>query len=188
KRGDPLFRIDSRPYRAELDRAEAEVRVAEARLESKQAEYQSAQVASAEGRADRVREAQLRGETKVAEASVEAARKSLELARLNMEFTTMTSPISGTILGPVMQAGNVAVADTTTLATIVSTDPMYVYFDVPEDIVLRLNRLRVAGKLKLEKGKGLPVLVGLPDEGDFPRPGIVDSVNGAVDRGTGTAR
>ena len=71
-------------------------------------------------------------ESKVDEASLQAAEKALEIARINLAFTRLESPIDGTILGPVVQAGNVAVADNTTLATIVSTDPMYVYFEVPE--------------------------------------------------------
>ena len=152
RRGAPLFDIDRRSYQAELEKARAEVRVAKARLEAKKADVQWADAAAADGRADRAKAAQLRGESKVAEASLEAAEKSRELAQLNLEFTELEAPIDGTILGPVVQAGNVAVADTTTLATIVSTDPMYVYFDVPEDIVLKLNRQRIEGKLKLEPG------------------------------------
>jgi RND family efflux transporter MFP subunit len=87
-----------------------------------------------------------------------------------------------------VQAGNVAVADTTTLATIVSTDPMYVYFDVPENLVLKLNRQRIEGRLKLDRVNGLPVWVGLSDEEDFPRKGAVDSLTGSLDPNTGTAR
>ena len=48
---------------------------------------------------------------------------------------------------------------------------MYVYFEVLEDTVLKLNRLRIEGKIKLEPGKGLPVEVGLQDEDGFPAGG-----------------
>jgi multidrug efflux system membrane fusion protein len=188
RRGELLFIIDPRPYKAELEKAEAEVRVAKARFEAKRSEAMWAERATAKDREQRGKVAQLRVESKAAEASVEAAEKSLEIAGLNLQFTQLQSPIDGTILGPVVQAGNVAVADTTNLATIVSTDPMYVYFDVPQNLVLKLNRQRLEGKIKLEPGKGLPVRVGVADENDFPRQGTVDSLNGAVDPGTGAAR
>ena len=179
RKGALLYVIDPRPYKAELEKAEAEVRVARARLEAKVADSQRA--AQGIEREDRVKAIQLRFESKVEEASLQAAEKALEIARLNLQFTRLESPIDGTVLGPVVQAGNVAVADNTTLATIVSTDPMYVYFDVAEHIVLKLNRLRVEGKIKLEAGKGLPVEVGLQDEAGLVRRGIVSSLNGAVD-------
>jgi multidrug efflux system membrane fusion protein len=185
RKGNPLFEIDRRSYQAEVEKARAEVQVAKARLEAKEGEIQRANIAEREGS---VAAFHLRSERRAAEASVEAAEKSLELARLNLEFTELESPIDGTVLGPVVQAGNVAVADNTALATIVSTDPMYVYFDVPQNLVLKFNRQRIEGKLRLERGKGLSVRVGLSDEADFPREGTVDSLNGAVDPNTGAAR
>jgi multidrug efflux system membrane fusion protein len=183
KRGDVLFQIDSRPYKAELDKAAAEVRVALARLEAKRAE--SLRASNTPERESRVLAMQLRNESKIAEASVEAAEKAREIARLNLEFTWLKSPIDGMIVGPVTPSGNIAVADNTTLATIVSTSPIYVYYDVPENLVLKLNRRRIEGKL--EPGKGLPVEVGLQDERDFPRRGTVDSLNGAMDPRSGVA-
>jgi RND family efflux transporter MFP subunit len=92
------------------------------------------------------------------------------------------------ILGPVVPAGNIAVADNTTLATIVSTSPIYVYINVPQNIVLHFNRQRIQGKIKIEPGKGLPVQVGLEDEDHHPRRGSIDSLNGAVDPRTGTVQ
>jgi RND family efflux transporter MFP subunit len=186
RKGGLLYVIDSRSYKAALEKAEAEVRVARARLAAKVADSQGA--AAVPEREARARAVQLRLESKVEEASLQAAEKALEIAQLNLAFTRLESPIDGTVLGPVVQAGNVAVADNTNLATIVSTDPMYVYFEVPERTVLKLNRLRVEGKIKLEPGKGLSVEVGLQDEAGFARQGIVSSLSGAVDPATGTAR
>jgi RND family efflux transporter MFP subunit len=172
-RGDLLFQIDPRTYKAEQDKAHAELMLATARWEAKKAEPPTDTRAA---------------EIKAAEASLLVAQKVLERARLNMEFTSLTSPINGTIIGSVAEPGNVAVADTTTLATIVSTDPMYVYFDVAQDVVLKLNRLRIEGKIKVGPGKGLPIQVGLQDEHDLPRAAMLDSVNGSIDPATDTAR
>jgi multidrug efflux system membrane fusion protein len=183
-KGDILYSIDPQPYAAELDRAQAEVRVAQARLEAKRAE---AEIEARDGKI-RGRSSQLQSECKAAQASLEAAEKSRDIAKINLTFTVLRSPIDGNVLGPIVHAGNVAVADQTELATIVSTDPMYVYFDVPQDLVLKLNRHRIEGRLKLENGKGLPVRVSLEDRDDFPRQGTVNLLNGAIDAKTKTAR
>jgi len=172
-RGDLLFQIDPRSYTAERDKAEAEVRVARARLEAKQAEPPTD-----------TRPAEI----KAAEASLQVTEKALEIASLNLEFTGLRSPINGTIIGSVADPGNVAIADTTTLATIVSTDPMYVYFRVAEDAVLKLNRLRIEGKIKVGPGNGLAIGVGLQDEYDFPRTATLDFISGSVGPNGGPAQ
>jgi RND family efflux transporter MFP subunit len=79
------------------------------------------------------------------------------------------------------------VADTTLLATIVSTDLMLVAFDVPERTVLHLKRPRLEGKIKGEARVGLQVMVGLPDEEGYPRRGNIDSIETPIDVATGTA-
>jgi multidrug efflux system membrane fusion protein len=183
-KGDVLYSIDPQPYAAELDKAQAEVRVAQARLDAKRAE------AEIEAREDKGRGklSQLQSECKAAQASLEVAEKARDIAKINLAYTVLRSPIDGNILGPIVHAGNVAVADQTELATIVSADPMYVYFDVPQDLVLKLNRQRIDGKIKLEKGKGLPVRVSLEDGDGFSREGTVSFLNGAIHPVTGTAR
>ena len=101
----------------------------------------------------------------------------------------MTAPFAGRISGPVLGQGNVAVADTTRLATIASTDPACVTFNVPESISLHFNRLRSERReSKGEAWVGLPVAVGLADETDFPRRGKVDSIETRFDTTTGAAR
>ena len=122
-----------------------------------------------------------------ANASVKVAEAARDVSRLNLEFTEVRAPFDGRVSGPVLGPGNVVVADTTLLATIVSMDPVCVAFDVPENINLHLNRLRHEGKIKGEAWVGLPVMVGLSDEEGFPRRGKIDSVETRIDVSTGTA-
>ena len=110
----------------------------------------------------------------------EAAR---DVSRLNLEFTEVRAPFAGRVSGPVLGQGNVAVADTTHLATIVSTDRVWVTFNVPENISLRLRRLRS----EPYEGKG-EVVVGLADGTDYPHRGKIDSIEVGIDTATGTAR
>ncbi len=124
-----------------------------------------------------------------ADAAVKVAEAARDVSRLNLEFTEVTAPFAGRISGPVLGQGNVAVADTTRLATIASTDPACVTFDVPENISLRFNRLRSERREgKGEAWVGLPVAVSLADETDYPHRGKVDSIEIGIDKATGAAR
>jgi RND family efflux transporter MFP subunit len=111
-----------------------------------------------------------------------------DVSRLNLEFTEVRAPFDGRVSDPVLGPGNVVVADTTLLATIVSTDPVCVAFDIDQRTVLNLNRLRLDGKIKGKTWLGLSIDVGLPDEEDFPRRGKIDSDDIRIDSASGTAR
>ena len=115
----------------------------------------------------------------------EAAR---DISRLNLEFTEVTAPFAGRVSGPVLGQGNVAVADSTRLATIVSTDRVWVNFNVAENISLRFNRLRSERREgKGEASVGLPVVVALADGTDYPHRGKIDSIEVGINTTTGTA-
>jgi RND family efflux transporter MFP subunit len=128
------------------------------------------------------------GELLEADASVKVAEAASESSSLKLEFTHVRAPFAGTVSGPVLGLGNTAVADTTLLATIVSTDPICVAFEVDQGTVLHLNRQGHEGKIKDQAWLGPSVAVGLPDEKDFPRRGKIDFVDIRIDAATGTAR
>jgi multidrug efflux system membrane fusion protein len=188
RQGDLLFEIDPRPYQAELDRASAAVDVTEAQLKRAQAD-----VARGKALLDRAAIAKeeydkLLGEIAVAEAGVKAARASREVAALNLEWTKVTAPIAGRISRHLVDPGNVVKADDTVLARIVSTDPMYVYFDMDERTYLNLRQAILHDKLRPAGGTELPVAIGLANEDGFPRKGKIDYVHNQVDVNTGAVR
>ena len=84
--------------------------------------------------------------------------------------------------------GNLVKADDTILTSIVSLDPLYVYFDVHEQAMLRIRRLIEQGKVKAQSEREVPVRISLSDEKDFPHEGIVDFTDNRVDINTGTLR
>jgi RND family efflux transporter MFP subunit len=185
-----LFDIDPRPYRAARDQAEAELERVRARRKLAQNEYLNTKSLFDGKRVVSQVEVNL-FEVKVreADAAVKVAEAALDASRLNLEFTWVTAPFAGRVSGPVLGQGNVAVADTTRLATIVSMDPACVTFNVDEGTSLRFNRLR--SERRENKGEawvGLPVDVSLADETDFPRHGKVDSIEVGIETATGTAR
>jgi multidrug efflux system membrane fusion protein len=184
KKGDVLFVIDPRPYRAEMARAEAELARARAQAELAKSEIARAHKllearAISQGEFDQriANEAQ-------AGANVRAAEAALEMARLNLEFTTVRAPIAGRAGQALVTAGNLVAPGTTLLTTVVSLDPVYVYFEGDEQVFLRSADLAQRGA----RTQALPVFVGLAHEDGFPHEGRLDFVDNQVDPATGTIR
>jgi RND family efflux transporter MFP subunit len=181
KKGDVLFEIEPRPYRAEVDKATAEVRLAQSRMKGLRTKLANAQRLVQQGTTGPGHVTEIEGEIEATEAARQAAGADLDLARLKLESTKVTSPIVGKISGSVLAAGNVVVADTTVLATIVSFDPIYVTFSVPQAAIMRLNRLIREGKIKGELKSGYPITVSLVDGDGFSHPAKADSADIVVD-------
>ena len=190
KENDVLFEIDSRPYKATLDQAVAEVAQAQAHLAKADADFQRA-------RGTYVREAISKSEYDIASAAFSESRAAIgiaeakrDTARLNYEWTKVTAPISGQVSRRMVDPGNLVQADVTPLTTIVAIDKMYINFDIDERSVLRLRRLISEGTLKAREQKKLLVKAALADEDrqNFPHTGFVDFSDNRVDPGTGTLR
>ncbi len=128
------------------------------------------------------------GDKDEAVAAVGVARGDNELAKLNMEFTQITAPISGLLSRRMVDPGNLVQADTTPLTTIVSLDPLYVYFDVDERTLLRLRRLASERKIPRREESEVYVYAALSDEEGFPHKGIINFSDNRVDAATGTLR
>jgi RND family efflux transporter MFP subunit len=189
KKGDLLFVIDPRPYQAEVDRLTAELQLAEARLELAKSDYARAQKLL-QFRAISQEEADTRAATeRQAQDSVEAARAAVKAAKLNLEFTRVTAPITGRISRKLVTEGNLingGTAQSTLLTTIVSMDPIYVYFEADERSYLKYARLSQNGKGPNSREARNPVYLALADEAGFPRRGYIDFVDNRLDPRTGT--
>jgi RND family efflux transporter MFP subunit len=189
KKGDLLFVIDPRPYQAEVDRVTAELQLAQARLELAKSDYARAQKLL-QFRAISQEEADTRAATeRQAQESVEAARAAVKAAKLNVEFTRVTAPIAGRISRKLVTEGNLingGTAESTLLTTIVSMDPIYVYFEADERSYLKYARLSRNGKGPGSRQARNPVYLALADEKGFPRRGHIDFVDNRLDPKTGT--
>ncbi|MGE3665060.1 MAG: efflux RND transporter periplasmic adaptor subunit [Steroidobacteraceae bacterium] len=185
RKGDLLFVIDPRSYRAEYERATAEL--ARARSEADLARSQDERTqALLEAKAASREESDTR-HAAVAQtvAAVRAAEAAVARARLDLEFTEVRSPITGRAGRALVTAGNLAQADATLLTTIVSVDPMYVYFEGDEQVYLRYLELAKQGA---RPASGNPVRVGLANEAGFPHAGVLDFLDNRIDPRTGTIR
>ena len=191
KRGERLFKIDPRLYKAALDQAEAELERVRARRTLVQNELANTKRLNAKQSmwSAKKRSNISKSELLEADAAVKVAEAARDVSRLNLEFTEVTAPFDGRVSGPVLGQGNVAVADTTRLATIASTDPACVAFNVPEKISLHFNRLRSERReSKGEAWVGLRSPWAWPTRTDYPRRGKIDSIEIGIDTATGAAR
>jgi len=188
KKGQLLFTIDDREYRAAADAARADTsradaRVALAKQELARAESLIAARAVSQGELD-----QRRMEAQQAEADLQAAHARLARAELDMEFTRVTAPFDGRAGAALVKPGNLVTPSETVLTTLVSVDPVYVSFTGDERAYLRYQDLARAGSRQSSRDARNPVLVGLANEEGFPHQGEVDFVDNALDPTTGTIR
>jgi multidrug efflux system membrane fusion protein len=188
-KGDLLFVIDPRPYQAELNRAEADVKLAQTRLELAQNEL---------ARAERLRKSNVISEEESdtrtknkqqADAALAAARAAQQTAKLNLDYTQIKSPIDGRIGRKLITEGNLVnggQGQSTVLTTIVSLDPIYCYFDPGEPAVLKYQALAREGKRSSSTAGEVVLELQLANEQNFPHKGKLDFMDNRVDPATGT--
>jgi len=185
EKGDLLFVIDQRPYRAALDRAMADLE--RARAEARLANTQDARAQQLiEAKAISREEFETRkAATAQGNAGVRAAEAAVATAKLDLAFTEVRAPISGRAGRALATEGNLAQADATLLTTVVSLDPVHVHFEADEQSFLRYSALAREGE---RARSGNPVRVGLANETGYPHAGTVDFIDNQVDPRTGTIR
>jgi multidrug efflux system membrane fusion protein len=182
KKGDLLFVIDKRPYEAALAQAQAQLERARSDATLARAQDARAQALIEAKAISREDFESRRAASGSSNASVRAAEAAVSAARLNLQFTEVRAPIDGRAGRALATAGNLAQADATLLTTVVSIDPVHVYFEADEQSYLRYQQ-EARGR-----GEANPVRVGLAGEQGFPHEGVVDFIDNQVDAGTGTIR
>ncbi len=191
-KGDLLYTLDARPFERALDQAKAELFQAVTKVESTNLDVERGKplvdrkVMSEkvfDDRANALREAQ---------SAVKTSEAKVKTAELDVSSTKILAPFTGRIsrsavpVGAWVSAG--AVANSTLLTTVVTEDPIHIYFDVNENNWIKYRRLAEQGKAAGAGRVGAKVELGLPDEKGFPTRGTVDFVDNRLDLSTGTMR
>ncbi|WP_347988966.1 efflux RND transporter periplasmic adaptor subunit [Methylomonas sp. AM2-LC] len=186
-KGDLLFLIDQKPYKAQMNFASAELERAKTRQELAKNDLQRAENLFRE-KAISTEEFDTRSKGwREAIAAVASAEANLYTAKINLDYCEIRAPISGSIGRELMTAGNLVTGgDTTILTTIVSTDPIYVYVDADEQSVLKYRRQVQKNSHGSVDLKGTPIDLAVADETDYPHQGHIDYVSPREDAATGT--
>jgi multidrug efflux system membrane fusion protein len=182
KKGQILFRIDPRPFRAAAEQQFAARQRALSELELAKANHARAQRLIGENAISREEFERLSSADSVAASELAAAGAALDAAKLNLEFTEVRAPVDGRVSRALITQGNLVSSDSL-LTTVVSDDPIYAAFDADEQTFLRYSRNAANRTAGVD-----PVFMGLADEKDFPHSGRLNFLDNQVDRKTGTIR
>jgi RND family efflux transporter MFP subunit len=191
RKGDLLFQIDPRPYQALVNQGKAKIAQDQAQLTNNEEVYRRTFQLRSRGAASQDTLDKALADRDSIQATLMADRADLEAKQLDLDFTRIEAPISGRVSRFEVTEGNVVQSGQnggTLLTTIVSVDPMYVYFDIDERTLLQVRRLVQSGQIKNVQETAFPVSIGLADEPQFPRQGSVNFMDNRVDPGTGTLR
>ena len=191
KRGDLLFVIDPRPYQAEYDRAAADVKRYKTALELARIELVRVQRLKDSGAVSEEELDERKSTVAQAGANVAGSEAALEAASLNLNFTKVTSPITGRVSRAEVTRGNLVTGGSnggTLLSSVVSMDPIYLYFDGDEQTYLRYSQMARSGERPSSRNAPNPVQVGLANEEGFPHAGTMDFVDNQLNPQTGTIR
>lgn len=176
-----LFRIDPRPYEARVQAAKASL--AQARSQRQLAEVEAERARTLVGRQAISREQhdQRQAAALNARAQEAEAEAALTSAELELQYTRVTAPVAGRTGRAMVTKGNLASADQSVLTTLVSVDPLYVYFDSNETEAQGAQTL-------LAQSETMTLHIGLTGETGFPHQGQLDFVDNQINADTGTLR
>ncbi|WP_371867375.1 efflux RND transporter periplasmic adaptor subunit [Pseudoduganella guangdongensis] len=188
RKGEALFTIDPRPYAAEVARAEAQLQSARTQSELSKSEFARAEKLIAVRGVSQQELDQLRAAVANAQSSIRAGEAALTQARLNLEFTHITSPVDGRTSRANVTEGNLVNAGDPILTTVVSTDRVYAYFDASEALYLKYMRAARDGTRQSSRDVPNIIYLGLANEEGFPHEGKMDFVDNRLNPATASLR
>lgn len=177
--GDVLFIIDQRPYQARERAAAAELERLRSQLALSTSEARRAELLWERRAISREEFEQRSAAQSMAQAALNAAQAALDSVRLDLHYTEVRAPISGRIGRALVTPGNLASADTTVLTTLVSVDPLHVYFDGDQ-------QTSQASQALLATRPQMPVRVSLAGERSYSHSGHLDFIDNQLNSATGT--
>ena len=179
RKGDLLFQLDPRPYKATLDQAEANLVRDQASLVRADLDLKRYAALAKKDFATQQQFEQARATAESAKATIDADQAAIEQAKLNLDYSTITAPIDGRTGNLLVTEGNlVKASDNSALVVINQVTPIYVSFSVPQDTMPEVQRRMALGPV--------PVAVTINGDPGGPVQGHVTFINNQVDSSTGT--
>jgi RND family efflux transporter MFP subunit len=189
KKGDVLFVIDDRPFKADLENKQANLAKDRAQVALTQAQLsRSDDLLKKKAISQQDFDTSKAGFDQ-ARAQMAADQAGVDTAQLNLDWTRVTAPIAGRVSRMSVTVGNLVnggAGQATLLTTIVSVDPMYCYVSVPERSFLKYQAYAERSKGESVREARIPCFVQLENEKNFPHEGAIDFIDNNVDPNTGT--
>ncbi|TMV04198.1 efflux RND transporter periplasmic adaptor subunit [Ruegeria sediminis] len=179
RKGDTLFVIDQRPYKAELARLKGDRDRNKATLEFANRELDRFSALANKGAVAPEQLDQKTTNATEAKGNFDSTQGAVDSAQISLDYTTVSAPIDGRIGRVYQDVGNVVSANDTVLAELVQMDPLYVYVGPSEQQFLELERYRAINP-------DLKVTITLIDGSTHPHAGSLDFSNPGIDPTTGT--
>ena len=189
--GRQLFLIEPRNYKAERDAADAALKSAHADLARTESDLKRVEQAVKTNAVSQSDVDLARANRDMARAAVLSAEAALDRAELQLSYTQVRAPITGQVGRNLVDRGNIVSGSERTLLTTVNRmQPMFVYFDAPEEVVLRalraLDSTTDIDEQRRSRGELTNAEVATLIDEDFPFIGPIDYVSNTVDAATGT--
>ena len=189
KKGQLLFELDPRPFQAEIDRARDQVKIYEAQVVAASKEEARLKELIKKGGASQSQVESAEAQTLSLRAQIEAGQQEVKRRELDLEYSRVASPLNGRIGRAELSAGSLvnAAGAEEVLTTVVSIDPIYVYFDVDERSLQRYMATNAAKTRPsaLREAK-IPIKFATETDSGFPHEGFLDFADNRVDPSTGT--
>jgi RND family efflux transporter MFP subunit len=184
KEGDPLYLIDPRPYKSQLDAYNAQLKLDRASLTFWRKETKRYQTLVKQGAASREKTEATIAKRDEALATVAKNKANVENAQLELDFTNITAPFDGRIQQTRINVGNLVQKQRDVLTTLVQMDPVYVVFNISRGDVFNIQLLKRQGKLFETKDMRIEIL--LPDGSRYARQGKVNFISFQINPTTDT--
>lgn len=192
EKGQNLFKIDASIYQEEVNNAIANQNVAKARLENAKLEVERLRPLVENDVISEVRLRAVMSDYDVAKASLDQATAAVRNAEINKEFTILTAPVSGYIGRIPKRIGNlVTKGDREPMTVLSDVQEVYVYFSMNESDFLYFSKQKalkdsILGIKSSKNSIAFPdATLILADGEEYSKKGVVDAINGQVDRTTG---
>ncbi len=186
KQGDIMFKMDAKPFQAELDAAKAALAEQEARLWTAQANLKRVKPLAKANAVSKKELDDAQGTMNAAAAAVEMAKADVETARLNLGYTTIYAPVTGASSFARIQNGAYVSQQNSLLTYVAQLDPIWVDFSISEDEMLRFREQRESGQLRVPEASALHVELMLADGSVFPDVGRIFFADASYSTETGT--
>ncbi|GJG94233.1 efflux RND transporter periplasmic adaptor subunit [Cupriavidus pauculus] len=186
KTGQVMFRMDQKPFQAALEAAQAELAQQQARLTTARANLARVRPLAARNALSQKDLDDATGQEQAAAAAVEAAKANVTNAKLNLGYTTISSPVDGLSSYAKKQVGSYIDSSNSLLTYVAKLDPIWINFSLSENEVLQYQSQTAAGTLKVPERGAMEVEIVLADGTTYPQRGHIAFADASFNSETGT--